>query len=292
MTNKTAFMTNDDRQRYQKESDSVYIASTMQFLVNHHGWRPKCVHTLIGASGGGKSTMVRTILRDFLFNKDNATARMKVCVWLSEETVDEFRRELSFGIPEHERLFDAHLISEMDMSGKNSQDKKTILTETIAQIQPALFLFDNITTSALYQELTSREQANFCAYIKHLTTKSNMATLLVAHTGAEIHDGITRMINHNDVRGSKGIVNISQFIYILQTFKVRGGKHPFLFIDKARGQHPDSSVFYLEYNKALRAFSKDRPTDFEKFKEVFNARDRLDGTTGRNKNRVGKADRE
>jgi ABC-type iron transport system FetAB ATPase subunit len=287
MSKRTAFMTTDDRERYQKQSESVYIASSMQFLTNTNGWRPECVHTLIGASGGGKSTMVRTILRDFLFNKENATQRMKVLVWLSEESVDEFRRELSFGIPEHERLMDAHLISEMDMGGKTSQDKKTMLTETVAQVQPTLFLFDNITTSALYQELTSREQANFCQYIKHLTIKSNMATLLVAHTGAEVHEGITRMINHNDVRGSKGIVNISQFIYILQTFKVRGSRHPFLFIDKSRGQHPESLVFYLEYNKALRSFQKDRPTDFEKFKEVFNARDRLDGPTSRNKSGVG-----
>lgn len=267
----TAYVSTQDAQRHQANSAKVHIGSKFGFLSSHNGLRPGCIHTLMGISGGGKSTMIRSLVRDFAFHADNAQPHPKVMlVWLSEESGEDFRAELSRGVPDHERLFDIKVFSELEVD-----HSKTLLSELLMDFQPDVFLFDNITTSRFYQDKKTDEQSKFCWWIKKLSKDNKIATVLIAHTGAAVTESMSRPIEMNDIRGSKSIVNISEFFYILQRFQLKEDFYPTISISKNRGQDVVNRLYKLNYDKHFRSYVSDTAIDFEKFKEVFRERNRL-----------------
>lgn len=268
--NDTGYISQQEATQMQENDRTVYIQSKLGFLNAHNGLRPGSIHTVMGTPGGGKSTLMRTIVRDFAFHPENAKTKKKMLIRLSEETVSEFRAQLSYGIPEHERMMDIKISSELEdkLNGFG-------LEELIASHQPDVFLYDNITTSRLYQDKRPEDQGKFCSWIKQISKADGMATILVAHTGAEIHDGIARMITMNDIRGSKALVNLSEFFYIMQRFEVKDEFYPCLTICKHRGQELINKFYFLQYEKAIRSFVRDQAINFEQFKGYYAKRNRL-----------------
>jgi ABC-type iron transport system FetAB ATPase subunit len=269
MVSGTAYISAEESKRLQQQNKTVYVHSGLRFLKAHNGLRPGCVHTAMAEAGSGKSTLVRTIVRDFAFHPQNAGKKM--VVWLSEESLEEFRTELSFTVPDHERLLDIKVYSETDC-GNNL---KGFMTEVIHGHAPDVFLFDNITTSALYDGKRVNEQNDFCRWIKNLTKQVGMATVLIAHTGAEVGSHLNRMITMNDIRGSKALVNLSEFFYIMQRFQTEHAIFTCLMVTKHRGQDIDNRMYKLNYEKILRAFKDDNPIDFKTFKEWYAKRNKL-----------------
>jgi ABC-type proline/glycine betaine transport system ATPase subunit len=86
----TLYFTNDEQQQYDDKTKLVHAHSKLGFLNAHNGLRRGSLHLVLGTTGGGKSTLVRTVLRDIIFNADN---QLSVGVWLSEETVEDYKRQ-------------------------------------------------------------------------------------------------------------------------------------------------------------------------------------------------------
>jgi ABC-type iron transport system FetAB ATPase subunit len=264
----TLHFTNEEQELIEKEKREVHFQSKLCFLNAHNGLRRGSMHLVLGTTGGGKSTLIRTILRDLLFVKD---AEYQVAVWLTEEDLKDYRAEVAFGLPSSDRLLNSHAISELE----GDHITELYFFEWLEMIQPDILIMDNITTSKFYNDKKPYEQSRFASKLKNITKKINIATVVVAHTDAKATDSMGRTININDVRGSKSIANLVEFAYILQRFELNETFFPTIRVVKHRSQDLVHSLFYLEYDKRFRLFSGDKAIDFNKFKEVYDARNKL-----------------
>jgi ABC-type iron transport system FetAB ATPase subunit len=261
--------TEKEQEQYEAELKEIHFHSKLGFLNAHNGLRRGSMHLVLGTTGGGKSTLVRTLLRDLIFNPSND---IQVGVWLSEETVKDYKRQVAYGMPSHDRLLSTACHSELE----TTLDKKLTFFEWIDFYKPDVLLMDNITTSAMYNDKSAAEQGAFISKLKEITTKNNMATVLIAHTDAKATDSMGRLINLNDVRGSKSISNLVEFAYILQRFEINDGFYPTIRVVKHRSQELMHGLYYLQYDQRLRSFKGDLAIDFKKFKEMYGQRNRLD----------------
>lgn len=261
------------RDQAVKESQTIQIASKLGFLNAHNGLRRGSVHTVLGTAGGGKSTLIRTVLRDFIFNKENLSST--ISVWLSEETCKEYKIQLMYGMPPTDDLKRGTMISEED----HLDEDFNYFIRQQELIFPDVLIYDNLTTSRFYTSQDTKGQDAIFRRIKSLTKKLNCATIVVCHTGAEVNDSMDRLINMNDIRGSKSVINGSEFVYILQRFEIseKGDSRffPTIRITKHRSQELIHNMYYLQYLKELRAFVSDKAIEFEKFKEAYGLRKRL-----------------
>lgn len=264
----TLHFTDQEREELEKKQNEVHFPSTLGFLNAHNGLRRGSMHLILGTTGGGKSTLIRTILRDLVFCKES---EFHVSLWLSEEEVEAYRTQVAYGLPSHDRLLNTSAFSELsdDVSEK-------MFFEWIEFNAPDVLIMDNITTSKFYNDKPVAEQGKFATKLKKMTLKMNMATVVVAHTDARATDSMGRMINLNDIRGSKTIGNLAEFAYILQRFEVGSGFFPSIRVVKHRSQDLVHSLYSLQYNNKLRSFSGDCALEFKKFKEIFNGRNKLD----------------
>lgn len=265
----TLYFTPEEQILYEAELRQIHFASSLGFLNAHNGFRRGSLHMVMGTTGGGKSTLVRTLIRDFLFKKDNSTFTLALA--LSEETVKDYRKQISYGVPSHDVLMNTVATSELE----NPQWSKKLFLDWVRTYSPDLLIIDNITTSKFYMDMQAKDQAKFAVELKSLTNEMNCATLIVAHTDALITDGIERLIHINDIRGSKGICNIVEFAYILQRFEIGTKFYPTIRTVKHRSQELIHNLYALQYDQKIRAFTGDTPLDFEKFKGIFSERNRL-----------------
>ena len=265
----TLYFTESEQGEYEKAMREVHFHSLFGFLNAHNGFRRGCLHLILGTTGGGKSTLTRAILRDLIFNKEN---NAQIGVWLSEETVDDYKIQLAQGVPSHERLLKTEAISELETAHLSEM----VLFEWLEMVRPDVVLFDNITTSKFYMDKRPHEQAAFATKIKNITKKLNIAMVLVAHTDASVSDSQRGLININQIRGAKTICNLVEFAYVLQRFAVGDGFYPTIRVVKSRGQNLIHSLYMLKYDERLRSYTSDVAINFEKFKEVYAQRNRLD----------------
>jgi ABC-type iron transport system FetAB ATPase subunit len=265
----TLYFTNEEQEQYEASLREVHFHSKLGFLNAHNGLRRGSLHMVIGTTGGGKSTLTRTLLRDIIFNKDN---KCQVGLWLSEETLDDYKKQLAYGVPSHERLLSTEAISELESTNVS----KFSFIEWLEMTKPDICIFDNITTSKLYMDKRPAEQAELATQIKNITKKLNIAMVLIAHTDANVTDSQRGLINLNQIRGSKSICNLVEFAYILQRFEIGQAYFPTVRVVKSRSQELLHSLYHLKYDPRLRAFSGDSALDFEQFKEAYGKRNRLD----------------
>lgn len=275
MVSKGEYITSLELEELNERSKKVYFKSMYNFINQHRGYRPSNIHLFLGTSGGGKSTAVRSLLVDAL---PRIKRGKKVLLWLSEETVADFTTELGkTGIVEHGRVLleRLHIFSEQECEFEGPAQ---ILNEFIRLIETneyEIVFLDNITTSEFYMDKKPDVQAMVIKKIKAVIQKSNAVLNIVAHTNAEVSDSSPRLINANDIRGSKSIVNLSQFIYILQRFVNDDNIFQTLRIVKNRGQLVNKSIFLLRFCKETFLFKDDKPISFEIFKEAFKTRNTL-----------------
>lgn len=265
----TLFFTNDEQTNYDKGLKQVHFASKFGFLNAHNGFRRGCMHLALGTTGGGKSTLTRSMLRDLIFNPEN---KIHVGIWLSEETIDDYKAQLAQGMPSHDKLLNTEALSELDSPGMTELG----FFEWLEFNKPDVVIFDNITTSKFYMDKRPDAQAAFSTKLKSITKRLNIAMVVIAHTDSNVSDSQKGIININQIRGAKTICNLVEFAYILQRFEVGTGYFPTLRIVKSRSQTLIHNLYLLKYDPRLRSYTEDSPLDFKKFKEVYGQRNKLD----------------
>lgn len=267
----TAAMTDEEIDVLNHLNNKIFYQSHFNILKTHNGLRPGCLHTFLGTSGGGKSTLIRSLLIDFLENSEK-----DIVLFLSEESKLDFLSQ--FHKTGYKKNLDKlHIISELDLSDGKKTDAeiwKELLFQ-ISEIKPSLFVYDNITTSRFYMDKKPNEQSKFSWYIKKLCLDKNIPFILVAHTGGLINDSINRLIEPNDIRGAKTIINISHFFYVMQRFILGDTIYPTVRITKHRSQDIEKSIFKINYDKKRRIYIQDVALNFKDFKEAYKARNVL-----------------
>lgn len=260
-----------------EQNQEVHLSSRLGFLKEHRGIRKGKIHLFVGVSGGGKSTLTRTLLLD-------VTAALKkgkkVGVWLSEETSDELLTQMSFsGIAHNAQvLMDRiEIYSEQDdenlekSTEQHFHELKSFLDDRTIDV----LFYDNLTTSNLYADMRPETQKNVLKKIKSYAQKTETAMILIAHSGADAKTNGTRILEGNDIRGSKQPVNLAEYVYILQSFSVSDRKITTLRIEKSRGHTIRHNFFQLRYDSAMRTYIDGRALNFSEFKEIFKNRDKL-----------------
>ena len=193
----------------KKESEKVHFKSSFCFLNAHRGWRPSRNHLLLAPPGAGKTTLLRTLVADV------AASNKKVAIYLSEELVEDFWTEISYSNLTAEMLEAVYPISESDIENKTARGVFLALSEHVERVGADIIFIDNVTTMKCYNE-SFKNQSFVTECIKALAIKKSLPVLTIAHTGAQIKESYQGLIDMNDIRGSKDIVNQSELLYLLQ----------------------------------------------------------------------------
>jgi len=271
LTTRKLLISKSEVETLNKTNNSTVFKSSFQFLRAHLGLREGKLHLLIGTTGGGKSTVVRSIILDFL--KYNPTKN--ILLILSEETKKDLKGDIcktEFMQLKEPNLF---IFSEQEENVTTVKDYFVTIENVIKENKIHALVFDNLTTSAIYNDKKPDEQFRISKIIKSLTQKYYLASLVIAHTNSQVSDNSRDLIEPNDIRGSKSIANICEFLYILQRFILSGYFYQTLRINKHRSQAPEEKIFRLNYSKVTNLYDYDMPITFKDFKEANNARDKL-----------------
>ena len=249
----------------------IDFRSNINVFLNHNGIRRGKMHLFIAPTGVGKSTFVRTMVVDFIKNNP----KKKMLIWLTEESREDFMEEVANCLPAHEKIKDiVQVITEQHLD-EDSDSKKTKkdIEEIVSHFEYDLLVVDNITTSYLY-ETSPTEQGKVARWLKSLC-KNDVAVFVIAHTGGQIQESSNKLLDENDIRGSKILCNLTEFLYILQPFFVGNALRQFVITKKHRGQELKSKYIKLEYNKDLRIFQEQNFVEFDVMKKIFQLRNKL-----------------
>lgn len=271
MKDSTLYISPDMKDYYTHIRENTYLHTNLGFLKEHNGLRPGCLHLVIGTTSGGKSTLVRTMIKDILTNNQSAD----VLLWLSEESTEEARKEMvSVNLDDFQARC-VTVISEQEYSLSDTSIFRMEMIETIAREKPEVVILDNLTTSNCYNDLRPKQQSEMVAGLKVLAQEHQFALVIIAHTNANVDLNCNRMINMNDIRGNKSVVNLAQYCYIMQSLKLRGDLIGTITISKSREYNIKNHLFRLVFNSSTRLFDSDRAIDFNTYKELFKMRNTL-----------------
>lgn len=263
---KTAYLSHDEIKSKKAETTDIYFKTTIPFLSGHNSYRRGKVHILLGTSGSGKSTLLRTMLLDMVVH----LGKRKAILVLSEETVDDFLREIAKIGAVSDKWKNLLVVEESQLTGNGDVlDFLQNLSELIERENISIVFYDNITTSDHYMDQPVSRQSVFCKDIKQIAIHYNIPMVLVAHTKSEIKENHNAIISMEDVRGTKSLTNLAEFFYIIQALQVKREVLQFLRVAKCRG-YDRSPIFYrLKYDRKMSAFTEFQEKDFEAFKLVF-----------------------
>lgn len=265
--------TSEEMEALRESSENVFFPSYYKFLSNHNGFRKKNIHVFLGTSHGGKSTLVRSLILDLCLSEKPKP----VLLILSEESVIEFMSEFFRSGIDPDKFTTLYVISEIDEAenfGSAQAFMKYVENYAIEKDIELLF-FDNITTSICYMDRTPQEQAIVSIYFKKLAARLDLPVILIAHTGAQCTDNMNRLIEMNDIRGGKTLVNLAHFFYIMQNFHSGNIIASTIRICKHRGQDVVDKFYKLIYIPKARVYAKDERISFSDVKEIFKNRNKL-----------------
>lgn len=266
------YFTNDEAQNLLKKNSEMQFATNYGFLSAHNGFRRGSLHVLMGTAGSGKTTLIRSILRDFIFQRENK--KFSAALWLSEESIEEYKTQFAKGAPSHEQLMSTFITSEID-----SKDMQLdVFINRIKDLRPDFLIIDNVTTSRFYDNKRPEEQSRFVKYIKEITKEIECATLAVVHTKQGVYDNQDRLIEIDDIRGNKSLANMAEFFYIWQRFQTGDNEYyPIMRIRKHRGQDLINSFFRFMYDKETRSYKRDYQINMGDISAKFKNRMKLNG---------------
>ena len=246
------------------ENKKRHFESAFKFISEHNGFRKGKLHLLLADTGSGKSTLIRSLMYDVL---TSIPEDRKLLLILSEETETDFAIEIErSGFPDNllEKLV---IISEMEIS-----NQRIFCQEIVLALHPEknvdFVMFDNITTSQIYMGEVPSKQADVAKWLKNIAITRDIPFLVVAHTNNIIKSN-KRLINATEIRGSKVITLIAEFLYILNSFEIQNNIYKLLEVNKHRGQTVSNIYFKLLFSKNQGVYAGDDILDYEKVKLLF-----------------------
>lgn len=260
-----------------KEREDTHFESAFNFLKQHCGWRPGCLHALLGMPSGGKTTLMRSILIDVL--ESNRLKSLKnIGLFLSEQDYPSYLLDLNTtGYRVQKQLDLLHIRSQQDnTTAKLTQTPEEIifyLEAFIRESELGFLIIDNITTITAYESARVTKQNWIANEIKRLGAMYNIPIIAVLHTdGKCVNENLIKM---NDLRGSRVWANIPDYFYVLQQVIIGKYITQTLRIEKHRYHECEERLFQLRYDCRKRIYCADIPIPFTDFKEMFRLRNRL-----------------
>ena len=259
------------RAQLLKDNDEVYLKSRFNFLNAHNGLRPGCIHLILGVSSAGKSTLMKVLI------KDSVDEKKSVFLWLTEEDKEDVSVTFK-DMPDDDKLklVDVYCEIDPDQQVITEDNFWMYLDDKLNSTYPSSIILDNITTSFLYAEKGSRIQLEVIKKLKQYARKFKIPIVIFAHTRDECSDSMNRLIEINDIRGTKSIINLVEYLYILQRFQINETYFPTIRIKKHRKHSVDNYLFRLVYSKIKNTYTHDMLLTFQDFKKAYSQRNTLD----------------
>lgn len=255
-------------ERRRANESFEFMESRFAFLADHYGFRKGCFHVLLGTTGSGKSTIMRSLLVEML------EAGKKVLIYSCEEMVEDFETSFSYlSAPVSTKTL--RVFHESDMlqrTGGSKNIKKFVdqLEMAIAEFGADILIFDNITTSDYYEQ--NPNGAETAKRLSMLCTQSKIPFLVVAHTASTVKEGT--FFDSSSVRGFRTVTNKAQYVYCYFRLRENLGEHErvasFIYTDKSRNHTEASKACYrISFDPTVRIFSGDHKISYATFKKFF-----------------------
>lgn len=248
----------------------------MGFIDDHFGLRPQCIHTLMGSTGSGKSTLTQSMILNW--GREN-----KIAIYLTEETFERYELKLFEKREDVEYLSpNLHFVHELEVLRKTqASDYRRMLyylERSVAESQAKLLIIDNLTTSAFYD---GRLEANIpiLSGLRGIAKHYNIPILVIVHTKKGVSELSKGLMEPDDVRGSASIANTSDYFYTFYRVGVTTGTgskiwSSFIYVNKCRDHDTQGNFYKLNYQYGA-GYVSDQPMSFIAFKELMKERDKL-----------------
>jgi KaiC/GvpD/RAD55 family RecA-like ATPase len=264
----TLYYTSEEAKAFEASLREVHFHSKFGWPNAHNGFRRGSVHLVIAGTGAGKTTLIRAIALDIALHKEN---NCTMGVWLSEETVDEYKALLSLGKSSNAKLLSTHANSELETTDLS----ELMFFEWLHFVEPDVFIYDNITTSHFYVDKTPAEQAKFARKLKKTLKELNCAGIIIAHGDSQQTNQRGGLLDINNIRGSKTICNLAEFAYTFQMFTSETAKAAFLRIVKSRSQRVIHDTYLLKYDSSSMSYVGDIAVPFSELKKANDERNKF-----------------
>lgn len=247
-----------------EEKNTVSFPSDFCFLSDHNGLRRGELHVLLGPKGGGKSSLMRTILYDTLLLKKRAYLH------LSEEPISKYMPPILNlmstkldGNKDELNLWLSLLSADSELNLKCTEPNELLsrIELKAREHEADIIFFDNFTTSVLSSRGISSE-ATCAKQLNAMARRLNIPIVVAAHTakGSDKKEFITG----DDVRGNATLVNLASYLYTIKIHFNNSDVKTFLFTDKARYHNKANKKMYeLYFQREFEMFFRDMPVSYE-----------------------------
>ena len=251
---------------HTKLRDETVYPSRYEFLKGHNGIRPNCLSGLMSSTGAGKTTLVKCIIAE------TAGYDKKVMVWLSEETVVEYQELIHF--LNKSCLKNIVFVEEKEIPDeyKDTQERFfEYFEQMVEQAGCDIVFIDNVTSSAFYNQRYGIHGQNKSAEFLRGFTKRVCEIFYIAHTESRITENYSQVINAENIRGSKELPLMTEYLYIIQKFTSNSKQYNCLRVVKYRHHEDAAGWFSLTYEN--RSYIGDSRVPFNLINKIFKSRD-------------------
>lgn len=239
--------------------------SRYEFLKKHNGIRPNCLHGMIGTMGSGKSTLFKCIIAE-------TAANSKVLVWLSEEKIVEYQPLINY--LDKSCVKNISFVEEKTVPKEYRENQEQFFQyfEQMAEEADADVVFiDNVTTSALYNnKFGLNGQMNTADFLIDFV-KRKCSVFYVGHTTSEVTDNYGKVVSPEQIRGTKHLPIVTEYMYILQKFTTEEKQYNVLRVAKYRHHEEARGWYALKYER--KAYIGDGKVPFAVINRIFKMRD-------------------
>jgi archaellum biogenesis ATPase FlaH len=264
-------------EKKQKANEFFIIPSGLKFIDDHFGLRPGCIHTLMGSTGSGKSTVTQSMILEW-------GRRIDMLVYLTEESKESFELKLYEKESSPEYLSpNLHLMHEKELvRAYGDNDFRSFLRDleaAVAESKAKILIIDNLTTSAFYD---NKLQATgpILSGLRSIADHYKIAIFIIVHTKKGVSETSKGLMEPDDVRGSATIANTSDYFYIFYRVGATTGSGAkiysnFIYVNKSRFHDTQGNFYRLRYDYRTKRYISDERIGFNEFKNLMKERDRL-----------------
>jgi archaellum biogenesis ATPase FlaH len=231
----SSYMSPEVQEIYEEKRLTQDYFSCFNFLLKHYGLRKGCLHLLVGDTGKGKSTLIRSIALESSIKKN-------VFILLSEENTDAYSHKLNETASIFKNSFSFYsmnlnnikLATELMQDFQPERDFKRffdMISDFIIRDKIDLFIYDNFSTGLFGDKYELQKDA--VKKFKELSLKFKIPFIIVSHPkkGA-FYESL--FLTPDLIRGNSSLSTMPEFIYTLNSCELDGKLKNYLLIAKSR----------------------------------------------------------